>query len=304
VVEPSTISEDLARRDFTINAIALRLAPEPAGLLDPFRGVDDTRSSLVRVLHEGSFQDDATRMLRAARYASRLDFKIARQTEALVRRDLAYLQHISGPRLRRELALLFEEPNTIDGVLLAQRLGILEAIHPALRISYSVAARWRDALGGTHFAPLDELGFGVVAAPASDGDVASLSKWLHLAGRFERSLSDLVRLRAASPKLTGARPSTAVELLDGSAPSAVWCLAVIEGGAVAETCLRYLGDWRHVKTVLDGNELQAMGVPRGQALGETLRKLRAARLDGEIRGRAEEEDMVRKAMRAQGGGKG
>ncbi|HEX5141621.1 MAG TPA: hypothetical protein VFX19_11795 [Dehalococcoidia bacterium] len=296
VVEPSTIGEDLARRDFTINAVALRLTPEPVELLDPFRGVDDARSSLVRVLHERSFQDDATRMLRAVRYASRLDFKIARQTEALARRDLPYLQHISGPRLRRELALLFQEPNAAEGTLLAQRLGILDAIHPALRLSDASAERWRTALDGERLAPLDELGFGVVAAPSDEGTVASLSKWLHLAGRFERCLVDLVRLRVASPKLAMARPSMAVEILDGHAPSAVWSLAVIEGGDIARTCLNYLRDWRHVKPALDGNDLQAMGVPRGQVLGEVLRRLRAARVDGLLTSRDQEEEMAREAI--------
>ncbi len=69
-VQPATLVEDLARRDFAINAFAMQLAPESGEIIDPFRGIDDLRSGLIRVLHERSFQDDATRMLRGVRYAT------------------------------------------------------------------------------------------------------------------------------------------------------------------------------------------------------------------------------------------
>jgi tRNA nucleotidyltransferase (CCA-adding enzyme) len=303
-VEPATLSEDLARRDFTINAVALQLSPQPAQLVDPYRGVEDIRSSLVRVLHEQSFQDDATRMLRAARYATRLDFKIARQTESLIQRDLSYIKHIRGPRLRRELALLFEEPAAVEGTLAAQRLGILEAIHPALRLPQTVAIRWREALIDQKQAPLDELGFCVVTAPRDEATAASVSQWLHLTGRIEKALHDLVRLRAASPKLAGASPWQAVEVLDLFAPAAVQALGVIEGGAVAKTSDVYLREWRHMKPALDGDALIAMGMTQGQQLGETLRRLRVERLEGRIVTREQEIQVVRRIIAgAEGSGR-
>jgi len=302
-VEPATLSEDLARRDFTINAIALRLSPEPIELVDPYRGVDDMLSSLVRVLHERSFQDDATRMLRAVRYTARLGFKVARETESLVRRDLDYLKHISGPRLRRELTLLFEEPSAVDGALMAQRLGVLQAIHPALSVPDPVAARWREALAVPRQAPLDELGFSVVAGPKDEGMAASVSKWLHLTGRIEKALSDLVRLRAASPKLAGASPSQAVAVLDAFVPAAVQAFGVLEGGATAALCNSYLKTWRHVKPSLDGDALIGLGMTPGPLLGETLGKLRTERLEGRITTREQEEGAVRRAIAGAEGSK-
>ena len=296
VVEPATLAEDLARRDFTINAIALRISPEPGEVVDPYRGVDDTFSSLVRVLHERSFQDDATRMLRAVRYTTRLGFKIARETESLIRRDLDCLKHISGPRLRRELASLFEEPSAVDGTLMAQRLGVLQAIHPALSLPDPIATRWRAELADPKQAPLDELGFCVVVAPTDEGTVASVSKWLHLTGRVEKALTDLVRLRAASHKLSGASVSQAVEVLDGFVPAAVQALGVIEGGATGATCRSYLMNWRHVKPVLDGNALIELGMTQGQQVGEMLRWLRTERLEGRITTREQEEVAVRRAV--------
>ena len=295
VVEPATLTEDLARRDFTVNAVALRLEPAPAEVVDPFRGIADARSSLVRALHERSFQDDATRMLRAVRYAARLDFKIATQTTALIRRDLSYLGNISGPRLRRELALLFEEPAGVTGTKLAQDLGILRAIHPALGLSDAVAQRWAAATEGAKQAPLDELGFCVCADPRDEGTAASVSQWLHLTGRVEHALADLVRLRSQSPKLAAMHTtaSQATELLDHYAPAAIWARSVLDGGETATVYLDYLTTWRHVRPELTGADLLAMGLAQGEGLGEALRQLRAARLDGRIGTRVEEVALVR-----------
>ncbi|HXF50564.1 MAG TPA: hypothetical protein VNM43_02645, partial [Dehalococcoidia bacterium] len=108
VVEPAGIEDDLARRDFTIHAMAVRLWPEPDEFLDPFGGRADLEARLIRVLHDASFRDDATRALRAFRYAARLDFAVEPHTLDLVRRDAVYLRRISPARLRREFALIFE----------------------------------------------------------------------------------------------------------------------------------------------------------------------------------------------------
>jgi tRNA nucleotidyltransferase (CCA-adding enzyme) len=295
VVEPATLTEDLRRRDFTINAIALRLWPEPVEVINPFRGVADVRSSLVRVLHDRSFQDDATRMLRAVRYACRLEFKIATQTAALIRRDLESLKTISGPRLRRELSLLFQEASAVKGARLAQELGVLQAIHPALGLTTEVAARWQATIDGPNLASREELGFCVVANPKDEGAAASVSQWLYLEGRIERALNDLVRLRSQSPKLASMldTPSQATELLDGFAPSAVWAESVLAGGDTASVCLSYLTAWRHVRPELTGTDLLALGVSQGAGMGETLRRLRAAKLDGRISTREDEIALVR-----------
>jgi tRNA nucleotidyltransferase (CCA-adding enzyme) len=295
VVEPATLPEDLARRDFTINAVALRLEPGPPEVIDPFRGVADARSNLLRVLHDRSFQDDATRMLRAVRYAARLEFKIASQTAALVRQDLPYLGTISGPRLRRDLALMFEEPSAVVAVRLARGLGVLDAIHPALHLAEDVASRWHTALSGPKHAPLGELGFCVVTDPADEGTAASVSKWLHLTGRVEHALHDLVRLKSQSPKLGSMHPtpSQVTETLDRYVPSAVWAHAILQGGDAAVVCLDYLSAWRSVRPSLTGDDLLAMGLPPGPGIGNILRRLRAARLDGRISSSEQELAMVR-----------
>jgi tRNA nucleotidyltransferase (CCA-adding enzyme) len=278
-VQPARLAEDLARRDFTINAMALQLAPDAGDLVDPFRGESDLRAGLLRVLHERSFQDDATRMLRAVRYAARLGFKLQRDSETLLRRDLDYVRTISGPRLRRELASLFEEAGCVDGVLLAQSYALLQAIHPSLRLERRVAERWRLALAGPRQAPLDELGFCLLANPSDPGTVASVAKWLHLAGRVERALADLVRLRSASDTLAMERPYEATRTLEAFVPAAAWAMSLLETGAPSRVCEAYLTHWRHVKTHLRGKELLDLGVPQGEAMGKLLEQLRAAHLE-------------------------
>jgi tRNA nucleotidyltransferase (CCA-adding enzyme) len=297
-VEPATLAQDLARRDFAINAFALQLAPEPGDVIDPFRGIEDIRSGLIRVLHERSFQDDATRMLRGVRYATRFGFKLQRDTEALLRHELPYLKRISGPRLRRELTLQFQEPGAVAGVQLAQRLGILETIHPALGLREDVATRWTEALSGHHEAPLDETGFCVLADVRDEGTAASLTKWLHLTGRVEHALHDLVRLRELSDKLSAASasPAAAVELLEHHVPSAVWALSILDGGPAGTACREYLAHWRHTRPLLSGDDLLALGVEPGVAVGEMLKQLRRAQLQVNGMTRDQEIELVRAAL--------
>jgi len=288
-VERADLRQDLARRDFSLNALALRLT-DPAGeLVDLFGGRADLEAGLVRVLHAASFQDDATRTLRAVRYAARLGFRLEETTETWLRRDLSFLDAISGPRLRRELSFLLEEESAVTGAALAAYLGILQAIHPRLRFHAASADAWRAALAGPAPAPRDELGFCLLSDARDAADVASLVERLHLRGRIERALSDLVRLHGLSAKLARpAAPSAAVELLDGKAAAAVWALAVLDQNGPGETCRMYLETWRRIHPSLTGADLLALGYAPGAPLGEALRALRRARLDGEASTRAEE----------------
>lgn len=297
-VQPATLAEDLSRRDFAINAFAMQLAPQAGEIIDPFRAVDDLRSGLIRVLHDRSFQDDATRMLRGVRYAARFGFKLQRETEALLRRDLRYLKRISGPRLRRDLSLLFQEPNAVEGVQMARRLGILEAIHPALGLRDDVASRWVAALSLHHEAPLDETGFCIVADPREGATAASVTKWLHLTGRVERALDHLVRLRGLSDMLSEAAtsPAIAVDLLEPHMPSAIWALSVLDGGTAGEAGRQYLSRWRHIQPLLRGDDLLALGVAPGVPVGEMLKQLRRAQLQVNGMTREQEIELVRAAL--------
>jgi tRNA nucleotidyltransferase (CCA-adding enzyme) len=295
-VEPAAILDDLARRDFTMNAMALRLTAPAGELIDPFGGAADIEARLVRVLHEESFRDDATRMLRACRYATRFGFALEPSTLSLLRRDREFMDTVSGARLRRELELTFREDCAPEAALLARRLRVLQAVHPLLQIGIGVARRWRLALEGPRFADVAELGFGVVTACSNLDEAAQLASRLHLTRRQEQVVRGTVRLFAQLAKLDerGLSVSETVAILEREPPAAVWALGVKSSGRVARRCLEYLRTWRRVRPSLDGRDLQAMGLAAGPRIGEALARLRRARLDGEVTTADDERALVRR----------
>src|SRR4030043_497632 len=133
-VKPGSLKDDLIRRDFSINAMALHLNPQRFGeLIDMYHGKDDLNNRLIRILHSKSFVDDATRILRAIRYEQRLGFKLETETEKLLRRDVAMLNTISGDRIRHEMGLTLKEEEPEKVILRAEELGVLAKLHPLLR---------------------------------------------------------------------------------------------------------------------------------------------------------------------------
>jgi tRNA nucleotidyltransferase (CCA-adding enzyme) len=303
-VAPAPLIDDLQRRDFSINAMALRLSgganQSPAGeLIDPFGGATDLEARRLRVLHEKSFQDDATRLLRAMRYAARLNFKFEAETLEWLHRDRYYVESISAARLRRELVLIFEEPMAARTCLLADEHGVLGAVHPALKMEDDLAVGWADALLGTHHSPLDELGLCLIATPETGVAVDSISARLHLAGRFENALRDFVRLRGQFDTLAALRrkPFEAVELLEGKSHAAIWALSIADTRSGGQTCAQYLNEWRKVRPRLNGDDLQRLGVQRGIEVGNLLRTLRRARLEGRAPTREDEIALVREETR-------
>jgi len=302
-VEPAPLSEDLARRDFTINAMALRLTSPAGELIDPFGGQTDLRLRQLRVLHADSFRDDATRILRAARYATRLGCRIEASTEQWLRRDLAYMDSISGARLRRELALLLEEAQAVDAAMLARDLGALGAVHPSLQLRDDVAARWQEALAGQSHVSRVELGLCIFIQPPTEATAGTLMARLHLTSQQQKALLDLARLQSLSSELAAshADPAAAVAMLDGMRPAAVMALAVRNDDVVAEACDAYLAHWRHVRPHLRGDDLTAFGVPQGPAVGEILAELRTSRLRGLVETREDEVALVKRALGTKGG---
>ena len=148
-VETSALRQDLYRRDFTINTMALRLGPDgPVELVDYFGGQRDLKEGVLRVLHSLSFIDDPTRVLRAVRLSLRLDFEISPETLRLVAVAVGegIFEQLSGGRLREELELLLADPElALRGLDRLDDLGVLAAIHPALRLDSPRRQALREA---------------------------------------------------------------------------------------------------------------------------------------------------------------
>lgn len=255
VVSPAEgIEQDLARRDFTLNAIALPLRGEPR-LVDPYEGQADLRQGLLRVLHDRSFADDPTRAIRAARYASRFGFHLEPETEGLLRR--ADLTTVSADRRRAELERLAAEENARKGFELLAEWGLIDLRADGVELMKTVD----ELLEKPHWAEAVPRERALVAAalgpPGAEEVLASM--WAPKPGEG----------------LELAERRDPVELILARAMGAVWLD-------------HYLTAWRKIELEISGDDLIAAGVEQGPAIGRGLRAARNKKLEGEIDGRDEE----------------
>ena len=286
-VRPGTLDQDLARRDFSIGAMCMVLTP-PAGsalswgdLIDPFCGSGDIERRLVRVLHQGSFIDDPTRIFRAVRYATRLGFEIEETTANLLKDALPYVDRLSGDRVRHELERIFDESEAGRVLELAGRLGVLEAVFPDMGADPGIFASARIPGGGWGW---DEW-IGLLACPVPSGRAQALANRLNLGSRATRVVLDVAAVNnldwpgAAAP----VRPSEIYELLSRRSRASIRaCAAATTDGAGRVAMTTYLEALVDTASELTGEDLLKMGVPEGPAVGRVLRELLYARLDGEV----------------------
>ena len=270
-VEPASLAEDLRRRDFSVNAIAIPLA-SPGELVDPHGGRLDIVAGLLRSLHRRSFEDDPTRALRAARYAARLGYELEAQTEAALRR--ADLATVSGERVESELVRLLGEREWRRGFELLHEWGL------APRADLETMARVREVLERPAWA-------GTV-----DETTAMLVGGAPAIGAYAPSAGPLKQARELAERSHGP-PSELAAAAREVAPVAL----VIARALGADWLDRYAEEWRDVRLAIDGEDLLQAGVPQGPAVGRGLAAALAARLDGQVRGREGELDVALRAAR-------
>ena len=290
-VTPSSIEDDLARRDFTINSMAIPLSGASLGdVLDPHDGRADLAAGLVRFLHENSFVDDPTRILRALRYEQRLDFHLEALTERRLVEALGHgaMDTLSGDRLRRELAVMLREAEPHRALGRSAELGVLAAIHPTLRDDSAVATL---AASGENISPLEYLA--ALSFPLSPEDGKSLVHRLRMPATWERVVTDTIAVRHDSVPHIAGRPnvtrSALYRTLEPYVPEALRVNALMAEDSVIKKGLEaYLEDLRYVNVILRGADLVSIGFPQGPLVGEVLLELRWARLDGGVTTREDE----------------
>jgi tRNA nucleotidyltransferase (CCA-adding enzyme) len=256
-VRPATIAEDLARRDFTVNAMAYPLADaEGAELIDPHGGLGDLRAGLLRVLHERSFLDDPTRALRAARYAARFGFELEPGTVKLL--DGIDLSTVSDDRIQGELRRIAAEDDPAGALRLIVEWGVMPALDPAAPDRVAEVAR---------------LASDPPWAGWADRELAVMLATV-------RPLPQIRELAAATPE----RPSEIVRLAEPWDPAQL----LVARALGAEWLDRYAEELRLVRLEISGEDLIGAGIPEGPAIGHGLEAARSGKLDGEISGRDEE----------------
>jgi tRNA nucleotidyltransferase (CCA-adding enzyme) len=282
VAPASSIEDDLARRDFTINAMAISLPDEE--LVDPFSGRSHLADRLVRVLHERSFVDDPTRIFRAAQYEGRLGFRMDPKTETLALMAVPGVRNLSGARVREELTAILAEERAPAILRRLHELGVDEALHPDLRFPEDgrLLERLRHLAAQYAPAPQWELGFLALAPPPGWLDELKVPRWA--VTRIEAAVQEAPFLRARLRRLD-LRPADVVEAVEGTgADTPLLALAQEDIPALHDYFLRL----RDVHVELTGDDLAALGLGQSPRVGEVLAELRRRRLNGELDSRAAE----------------
>jgi len=294
-VEHATIREDLFRRDFTINAMAVSLKGEDFGrLVDPFHGRRDLEAKTIRVLHNLSFIDDPTRIFRAIRYESRYGFRLDEHSQRLARGtiEMGLVGDLSSARLRDELIALLEEGDAGASILRLAELGAGSAIHPHLAADEEAVEllerlrklneRYRTGV------PAWRLAFETLARRMPPDEIYDWLQRLKVQRRDAERIAWAVtvgprlveRLRGDTPE-----PAEIVALAEPYAPDApLFALALADPEPLHE----YFERLRDVRLEVSGADLAKLGVVESPQVGEILAELRRRKLNGQLDGRESE----------------
>jgi len=318
-VQHSSIEEDLSRRDFTINAIAVQLNQRQFGrVLDPYEGQRDLRARTIRVLHAGSFLDDPTRIFRAIRFEQRFGFRLERVTARLIAQAASsnLIQRLSGPRLRNEILSLLAERDPMRVVARLEQLKLLRFLHRRLRYTNNVqqiiAAVPTALAWWTRQSPdsvIDRPILYLMALSSESSPLVLATMIRRLALSREQAKKVLVRgsrIDHAKKRLMSrgvVRASQVYHLLAEFSDEVLVLLLARQATMQSEGRLdfmkRYLAVYvksRAVKISLTGRDLQSMGLKPGPQYKTILGKLLDGRIDGIITTEAEERTFIKKRL--------
>jgi tRNA nucleotidyltransferase (CCA-adding enzyme) len=303
-VRQSGLELDLLRRDFTINAMAISVNPKDFGrLIDPFDGMADLRRKSLRVLHDGSFVDDPTRMLRGVRFAARYGFRFNRKTlrllKACVEEDC--LNSVSGKRIFTDLKLICTEQNALVAFRMLDSYGMLASMGKGLALTDHRVRHLRklagalEAVNGAarpgfaswwlcHFSGLF-VGVAKVSAKKAlvrfnpPKPAREVSMW---------ASSQLARATARLARLDSGQAYRVTRLLEGMPPEAMVHLYAASGRRGRSLIIRYLSRWRNVAPELKGGDIAKMGAGESPLVGRLLERLLKLKLEGRLLTRNEE----------------
>jgi tRNA nucleotidyltransferase (CCA-adding enzyme) len=311
-VERSTLRHDMARRDFTINAMATSLRADDLGATyDFFGGFRDLRRGTVRVLHNLSFVEDPTRLLRAVRYEARLGFEMDRHTLSLARGciEMRLVGDLASARLRDELIDLLSEPHVVAALARMAEIGLDRALHPGLDAGPETRAlveRAADLAEREPFAGSVRPILVRLALLCGQMGASEIYDWLSQL-KLRRRDQDVVAAAATLPASLVERlerepppaPSELREALEG-VPLEALLVAVLRArdpGLVERRVRSYLELVRDTRLEITGDDLKQAGAPESPAIGRALKETLALKLDGFVEGRDEE---LRTALRLLG----
>ncbi len=306
-VSPGDIAQDLWRRDFSINTLAIQLSPkqDSGRLLDTCGGLADLQAGRIRTLHDDSFIDDPTRILRALRFAVRLDFEVEAHTAELMRAALPMLSRVTGTRLRNELDLGLQEAKPGAVFRQLQEYDALRHIHPRFRLSEQLPdllARcctedipWANSKGD-----LRSLQWTMLLAGVGLDEARSIAERLSLTQGLSQAIVASAKLRERSAALgnPALRPSEVTQLLEDLpivAIEAGW-LQYEDQSLARKRLAAYMENWRQQVPTITGADLVEMGLAAGPRYKQILDQLRYAWIDGELDSAAKEYALLKRLL--------
>lgn len=301
-VYPGSMDDDLRRRDFTVNTLAVRLdGPSRGEVLDLCGGMADMRDRLIRTLHERSFIDDPTRIFRAVRFEQRFGFTLEEDTLRQLRGQLDGISGLTGQRIWHELKLYCSEPCPEKDFSRIAALGVAARINSGLIWTEAMEAdciRFRTAEPEVYWHQTDPAETDTAAAEGSlwtwlsahsSSVIGELSGRLLLSKKTVLGIEQTAKLRAELPAYRVKKPSETAFFLDSISLSALYCYVRFCPSAEDKEMIRsYVNEARRTVPELSGDDLRNLGIEPGPRMRELLQSLRAGRIDGMLRSKDDE----------------
>ncbi len=313
-IEQSSLKLDLYRRDFIINTLAVALNPKRFGeLIDFFGAQKDIKEKTIRVLHNLSFVEDPTRMLRAVRFSEKFGFKLGKHTLNLIKNSvkLDMLSRLSGARLLDEIKHILEEDAiAVKSLSKLQEFGILKLIHKGITWDDErekllertrEAITWHELLYTRDRAEVWQVMYLALTDPLTDEEYLGLMKRLMINGK--KNLSVLESRRAsldALKKIKSFKKNSDFYDLLSQVPleAALYLLAKSQDEPIRKALSFFIRELKSTETDLKGKDLLRMGIKEGPAMGAILKLLLKKKLDGELPARKDEEEFVKNYLKA------
>ncbi len=306
VVEFSSLKMDLYRRDFTINTLAIVLNPDESGqLIDFFSGQRDIKEKIIRVLHNLSFIEDPTRILRAIRFEQRFAFKIGKQTASLIRNAvrMGLIQKLGGHRLLHEIRLILEEEDPVPALRRMAEFTVMPALSGSINFDKKMEAlfgKLREAISWYRLSFLDEplerwwvyllALFSNLDAQEAEAASQRLLLTVNQCDRLLWTFENVGKLlKSFFPDLSSRKPSEVYRALLPFRPEELlFLMGKADKEATRKAVSHYFHRYRNTQTELKGKDLKAMGIPPGPVYRQILEELLDARINKHVQNRFEE----------------
>jgi len=303
IIHPAPIVTDMYRRDFSINAIALPLLPrEPTALIDPTEGLADIKSKSIRVLHQHSFRDDPTRIIRAIRYEQRLAFKIAPTTLKLLLRDKAHLNLLPANKLRKLLDDISVEEQAESIINRTLQLNLLPSLSNLLQSFNKHHSSVQSITTAKPRVKSFNIYLGISSWYLTSQQVSKMKTQLALTNRQMKLIDQILTIKTLVKKTRHNRTSLSdiyFHLKKTSELSRMIASHAISDNHFTKLLAEYETKLKWIRPTLNNNDLCAeTGITEGPLLGQVIRAIIKAKIDGVISGKSEEIQLAQKVVQA------